>query len=98
ILIRAVEPLEGIGIMRNRRGKMPDNNLTSGPGKLCIALGINKSFSGENLSDKRVWIEDTERNQSAVISSGKRIGIDYAEEFTEKPWRFWLDENIYVSR
>ena len=55
ILIRAVEPVEGIEIMRERRvsknpdSKMPDKNLTSGPGKLCIALGIDKSFNNEDL-------------------------------------------------
>src|SRR5512141_653608 len=46
-LIRAVEPKEGLEIIRERRGKMPDKNLTSGPGKLCIAFGIDKTFNGE---------------------------------------------------
>ena len=58
ILIRAIEPLEGIEIMRNRRGKMPDKNLTSGPGKLCIAFDIDKTFYGEDLLGSKIWLED----------------------------------------
>jgi DNA-3-methyladenine glycosylase len=46
VLIRAVEPIDGIEIMRERRGQMPDSNLTSGPGKLCIALGVDRGLNG----------------------------------------------------
>jgi DNA-3-methyladenine glycosylase len=107
ILIRAVEPVEGIDIMRDRRrakkGKpaiktMPDKNLTSGPGKLCIALGIDKTFNGEDLTGNRIWIEKNKTAPNESIASGPRVGIDYAEEFIEKPWRFWLKNNPYVSR
>jgi len=98
ILIRAVEPVENCEIMRQRRGKMPEKNLTSGPGKLCIALGIDKSFNNEDLLGKRVWLEEYESVPAEEISSGKRIGIDYAEEFAEKPWRFWMKDNKFVSR
>lgn len=98
ILIRAVEPLEGIEIMRKRRGEMPDKNLTSGPGKLSIALGVDKSFDGEDLFGRRVWIEQNAENSKSKISSGKRIGIDYAEEYSGKPWRFWLKNNSFVSK
>ena len=48
-LIRGIEPVEGIEIMRERRGAMPDKNLTSGPGKLCIAFGIDRGLNGEDL-------------------------------------------------
>lgn len=106
ILIRAVEPVENIEIMRVRRTakskrpnqKMPDQNLTSGPGKLCIALAIDKTFNNADLLREKVWLEDFNTFSDSEISSGKRIGIDYAEEFAEKPWRFWVKENIYVSR
>lgn len=98
ILIRAVEPVENIEIMRTRRGaKMPDKNLTSGPGKLCIALAIDKTFNGADLLGDKVWLEDFKTFSDAEISSGRRIGIDYAEEFTEKPWRFWVKNNLFVS-
>ncbi|HEY0051010.1 MAG TPA: DNA-3-methyladenine glycosylase [Pyrinomonadaceae bacterium] len=98
VLIRAVAPVEGIEIMRERRGQMKDANLTSGPGKLCIAFGIDKTFNGENLLGERVWLEDGEPFTDAQIASGKRIGIDYAQEFAEKPWRFWVKDNLFVSR
>ncbi|MCA1609143.1 MAG: DNA-3-methyladenine glycosylase, partial [Acidobacteria bacterium] len=54
-LIRGVVPVEGIEIMRERRGKMPDKNLTSGPGKLCIALAIDRGLNGEDLTGDRIW-------------------------------------------
>jgi len=98
VLIRAVEPIENIETMRARRGKMPDRNLTSGPGKLCIALGIDKSYNNADLNGGKVWLEDYKTFSVAEITSGKRIGIDYAEEFAEKPWRFWVKNNLYVSR
>lgn len=99
VLIRAVEPKENAEIMRERRGrKMKETNLTSGPGKLCIALGIDKSFNGANLSGERIWIETGANLKEKEIAAGKRIGIDYAEEFAEKPWRFWIKDNPFVSR
>ena len=104
ILIRAVEPVENVETMRGRRSmknpqaKMPDKNLTSGPGKLCIALGIDKSFNNLDLLGDRVWLEDFNTFSPRQIASGKRVGIDYAEEFAEKPWRFWVKNNVFVSR
>ncbi|MCD9189322.1 MAG: DNA-3-methyladenine glycosylase [Pyrinomonadaceae bacterium] len=98
ILIRAVEPVENCEIMRQRRGKMPEKNLTSGPGKLCIALGIDKIFNNEDLLGEKVWLEDYKTLSAGDISSGRRVGIDYAGEFAEKPWRFWVKDNKFVSR
>ena len=97
ILIRAVEPVENIEIMRTRRGIMSDKNLTSGPGKLCIALAIDKTFNGVDLLGDKVWLEDFKTFSDDEILSGKRIGIDYAEEFAEKSWRFWVKDNLFVS-
>jgi DNA-3-methyladenine glycosylase len=98
VLIRGIEPLDGIETMRQRRGKMKDQNLTSGPGKLCIAFGIDRSFNGENLLGNRIWLEEGEKITENQIESGVRIGIDYAEEFAEMPWRFWVKGNKFVSR
>ncbi len=106
ILIRAVEPLENIEIMRKRRNakrknpdsKIPDKYLTSGPGKLCIALGIDKTFNNADLLGDKVWLEEGEKLPKNKIVAGKRIGIDYAEEYAEKPWRFWVKDNEFVSR
>jgi DNA-3-methyladenine glycosylase len=98
ILIRAVEPVEGIEIMRNRRGEMKDRNLTSGPGKLTIAMAIDRGLNGEDLRDDKIWIEEFEKITSKQIAAGPRIGIDYAGEFVEKPWRFWVKDSTFVSR
>lgn len=98
LLIRAVEPLEGVDVMRAHRGAMKEQNLTSGPGKLCIAFGINKTFNGEDLLGERIWLEEGVKIADDEIASGVRIGIDYAEEFTEMPWRFWVKGNRFVSR
>jgi DNA-3-methyladenine glycosylase len=98
ILIRAVEPVEGIDLMRKRRGSQPDHNLTNGPGKLCIALGIDRRLDGADLLSNRVWLEAAERVPRSRIISGPRIGIDYAAEWKDKPWRFWIKDNPFVSR
>jgi DNA-3-methyladenine glycosylase len=98
ILIRALEPVEGIDIMKQRRHGQPDRNLTNGPGKLCIAMGIDRSFDREDLLNDRVWIERAERISRANIVAGPRVGIDYAEEWVNKPWRFWIKDNPFVSR
>jgi DNA-3-methyladenine glycosylase len=97
-LIRALEPVEGIEIMRERRGEMKDRNLTSGPGKLCIAMNIDRSLNGESLRGDRIWIENYRPFSNDEIAVGPRIGIDYAGEDAAKPWRFWLNGNEYVSR
>ena len=97
VLVRGVEPVEGIDIMRERRGPMTDKNLTSGPGKLCIALGVDRSMNGEILTGERIWVEELESVPDSQIESGPRVGINYAEEFIDKPWRFWVRDNQYVS-
>jgi DNA-3-methyladenine glycosylase len=98
ILIRAVEPVEGLDVMRRRRSGQPDHNLTNGPGKLCIALGIDRGMDCVDLLGRRVWIEERKKLPARQIASGPRIGIDYAEEWVDKPWRFWIKGNPFVSR
>ncbi len=98
ILIRAVEPAEGIETMRVRRGEMRDTSLTSGPGKLCIALGIDRSLNGADLAGGSVWLEKYRSLADEDIAVGKRIGIDYAGVDAEKPWRFWVMGDRFVSR
>lgn len=98
VLIRAVEPIDGIQVMRDRRGPMKDRNLTSGPGKLCIAFGIDRSLNGADLAGKQIWAEAGREVAGDEIETGVRIGIDYAGEDAAKPWRFWLRGNQYVSK
>jgi DNA-3-methyladenine glycosylase len=98
ILVRALQPVEGIELMRERRHQHPDHNLTNGPGKLCIALSIDRTLDNADLSGERVWLEAYESISPRRIATGPRIGIDYAEAWIDKPWRFWVKDNSYVSR
>jgi DNA-3-methyladenine glycosylase len=98
VLIRALEPVEGIELMRKRRHGQPDHKLTNGPGKLCIALDIDRQLDAADLLGNRVWVEDAAQIPRSRIVSGPRIGIDYAERWVDKPWRFWIKENPFVSR
>lgn len=98
VLIRAVEPVEGIEFMRRRRGAMKDKNLTSGPGKLCIALDVTGELNGADLRRDNIWLEKYRSFSDDEIAVGKRIGIDYAGKDAAKPWRFWVKGNEFVSR
>jgi len=100
VLVRAVEPEEGRELMSARRPVSKERELTSGPGKLCRALGLDLSFDGADLTEGgRVWLEETGvRLKPAQIASGPRIGVAYAAEDALKPWRFWVAGNEYVSR
>lgn len=100
VLIRAIEPLEGIEEMKLRRGALKNpNHLTSGPGKLTKALGIDRTFNGKYLLNNEVWIKDlgvTVKNKD--IFASERIGIDYAGEDAKLPWRFTIKNNKWVSK
>ena len=98
ILIRGIEPVEGIEVMRERRGEMKETNLTSGPGKLSIAFGVTRELNGADLTSERIWIEEYRSFAKKEIEFGRRIGIDYAGEDAEKPLRFWVKENPFVSK
>ena len=100
VLVRGVEPDEGVEVMRERRPVSKERELTAGPGKLCRALGLDLSYDGEDLTrGGRVWLEETGvRFKSDDVASGPRIGVDYAGEDALRPWRFWVKDNVYVSR
>lgn len=100
VLVRAIEPEEGIELMRGRRAVPKERELTSGPGKLCKALGIDRSFDREDLTTSaRVWLEDAGVSyKPEQVAEGPRIGIAYAEEYALKPWRFWVKGNAFVSK
>ena len=95
VLIRGVEPINGVKRMiKNRKGK-DDMNLTNGPGKISQALQINKKLNNYDLTKKgKLFIVDSEKRTEKVLSSG-RIGIS---RDVEKEWRFYLDGNAYVSK
>lgn len=99
VLIRALEPREGLALMRRRRPGRPDARLASGPGALCLALGIDGSFDRVDLLGGRVWLEEGPAPvPRGAIARGPRVGIDYAGAWAARPWRFWLRGNPHVSR
>lgn len=98
VLIRAVEPVAGIDSMHERRKVKNDFQLTSGPGKLTKAMGITRNHNGKWLEDDEVWIEEGRIVKKNEIVSAKRIGIDYAGEDADLPWRFYLRGNLWVSK
>ncbi|OOM80105.1 putative 3-methyladenine DNA glycosylase [Clostridium sp. BL-8] len=104
VLIRALEPSEGLDFMaKNRFGKEYNaltksqiKGLTNGPGKLCKALLIDKGLNGEDLCRDSLYIEEGENEKFNIIHS-KRVGIDYAGEAKDYLWRFYIEGNKYVS-
>ncbi|WP_100330295.1 DNA-3-methyladenine glycosylase [Bacillus xiapuensis] len=96
VLIRAVEPKEGIDLMSERRKGTAFKNLTSGPGKLTQAMGITIEDYGRRFVEPPLFI--AEGFTPDDISSGPRIGIDNAGEAKHYPWRFWVAGNPFVSK
>src|SRR6476619_7326278 len=93
VLIRGVEPLENLEFMRHLRNNPErDTNIASGPGKLCRAMSIDKRLNGEDLLGRKLWIEDRKLDSGPILSS-PRVGVDYAGEYKDKPWRFYLAKN-----
>ncbi len=99
ILIRALEPMEGINYMLKRVGKpIPDYTLTKGPGNLARAMGISKMHTGGNLFSEEIFIEDDGlRYKKDRIVITHRIGVDYAGTDAQLPYRFLVKDNPYVS-
>lgn len=101
ILIRALEPVDGIDIMAERRQMEPhDWRLTKGPGALSVAMGLRSSMTGTSLyaPDSCIWIEDRGETLSAeMICISKRIGVESAGDAAHWPWRFFEKGNKYVS-
>ncbi len=97
ILIRAVEPIDGIDIMLERRQKTNlDKSLTSGPGNLTKALGLKKTHNAESVCSGNIWIEPKTTEIKNIVET-TRIGIDYAEEDALLPWRFYDADSKFVS-
>lgn len=99
ILIRAIEPLEGIEIMLQRTGKNKlDKTLTRGPGNVGKALGIFKHHSGLFLLDDEIFLMDNgEKIPDENIGISKRIGVESAGTDALLPYRFYVKGNQYVS-
>ncbi len=104
VLLRAVEPAGGLELIAQNRfnkayaelTKNQIKNLTNGPGKLCKALAIDKSLNGADLCGDRLYVATGDKEKFNIIAA-KRVGIDYAEEAKEHPWRFYIEDNPCVS-
>lgn len=99
VLIRALQPLENIRVMGKRRNMdTSKKEISSGPGRLSMAMGISRKLNGMPLTGDNIWIEDSGIiiDKSSVVNT-KRIGVDYAGEDAILPWRFYLKENNWVS-
>ncbi len=94
VLIRAVEPLDGVGIMRRLRGIDVVGRLTNGPGKLCQAFGLDTSHSGIDLTGRDLFVSETGSVECGIGASG-RIGVTGG---TDRKWRFYAEGNSFVSR
>lgn len=99
VLVRALEPMDGIPLMLKRRGKPKlDHTLTRGPGNLSRAMGLLTTHTGTSLSGDEIFIEDDGyKPKRGEIVAGPRIGVDYAGEDSTLAYRFYLKGNVYVS-
>lgn len=95
VLIRAVEPLEGIDAMWRRRGsKRRDADLTNGPGKLTEAFGIDDAFHQADLTGPPLCVEQGKAVSDDAVATSSRIGLTKG---VERPWRFYIEDSSYVS-
>ena len=99
VLIRALEPMEGVGQMLIRSGKeLADFTITKGPGNLARAMGISKLYTGGDLFSEEIFIADDRlRYKKDQIGITKRIGVESAREDAELPYRFIVRGSPYVS-
>lgn len=100
VLVRALEPLEGIERMRALRPGRPDLQLTSGPGRLCQALAIDRRFDRADLCapDSLLFLEEGGPIPESAILSSPRVGVRGDQAALQAQWRFYLRDNPYVSR
>lgn len=100
VLIRALEPVEGIVLMAKRRRLSEGTlkNLTNGPGRLCMAMNITKAENKLDVTAPPFYIKDAPPVKESEVAETTRIGVDYAAEWKEKPWRFYIKNNPYVSK
>lgn len=100
VLIRAIEPTEGVELMlERRRMEKLAPRITAGPGATSQALGIDKQLNAKDLSANEIWIEDSDNlcGEDEIVAT-TRIGVAYAQEHALWPFRFYLKGNKYVSK
>jgi DNA-3-methyladenine glycosylase len=100
VLIRALEPLDGIDTMLERRGMhRMEHRIAAGPGSVSRAMGIDKSHNGLDMTHREIWIEDRGISyKKAQIIASPRVGVDYAGEDAKLPWRYRLKDSPWTSK
>jgi DNA-3-methyladenine glycosylase len=101
VLIRALEPREGLEVMRQHRPVLHPIELCRGPAKLTQALRIDQALNGVDLCNRQgeLWIESGERVPSRSVGRGPRVGLGVTPEpWKSKPWRYWVEHNQFVSK
>jgi DNA-3-methyladenine glycosylase len=97
VLIRAVQPSEGIALMQKGRQILDSRALTNGPGKVCQAFGIDRTLNGLDMCGETLFIED--RGTAVVdIVVTTRVGVEYAGPWKDQPWRFYVAHHPGVSK
>lgn len=97
ILVRALEPIEGMDVMRVRLNSS-NTKLTNGPGILAKSMAITTDLTETALMGPSVWIENDAALAEKQIVTTTRVGVEYAEEDASLPWRFYIKDNAWVSR
>ena len=96
VLIRAVEPIEGIDLMKKFRPKAKSTHeLTNGPSKFCLAFNIERSFNKEDVTGKKIFISNPLQKINFDICVSRRIGLNIGKEF---PYRFFIKDNPFVTK
>ncbi|TWF40487.1 DNA-3-methyladenine glycosylase [Chitinophaga polysaccharea] len=98
VLVRALEPLDGIAAMQQRYPHKNTVKMTAGPGSLCKALGIDATLNSEKLTGGNIWIEDAPPLPDNQILTGTRVGVQYAGADALLPYRFSIKDNTWVSK
>ena len=97
VLIRAIEPVRGVALMKQRRRTDTVCALASGPGKLCQAFDIDRALNGADLCGKMLYVDDS-GEPAPQFQTSARIGVDYAREWKDKPLRFYVRGSAFVSK
>lgn len=98
VLIRALQPLEGVQHMCDRRGIQDVKRLCKGPGALAKAMGLQKKHDGLSLQSGLVWIEDAPDIGKDMMVETSRIGLNIQGVYRDIPWRFYIKGNSFISK
>ena len=97
VLIRAVEPVDGLGLMHARRRTPDRTKLANGPGRLCQAFAIDLTLNGADLCGSLLYVEARKKTTFPIVAA-PRVGVDYAGAWKDKPFRFYIKGHPCVSK